>query len=409
MTTQADTFSLARGFMAMATACGLKPNGALDMALITADVPCSAAGLFTTNRVKAAPVIYDQEILATNASAIRAVIVNAGNANACTGPQGAANCRAMAEMTAERLGCRADQVLVLSTGVIGRQLDMTKVAQGIASLTGPTAHSGAGAAARAMMTTDTHPKVASRTITVAERTVTIAGMCKGAGMIHPNMATMLAIVTTDAHAHPAQLDRALRIAANRSFNRVSVDGDTSTNDTLLLLASGASGVPVSDTPLTDGLAFDDFAATLTDVCIDLAKQIARDGEGATRLVEITVSGALDEQQAHQVANAIARSPLVKTAIHGGDPNWGRILCAAGYSGAAIDPDRLALWFGAPEASIQLVAHGLPLDADLAAASALLRQDPVFITLDLGLGDARTTVWTCDFSKEYVEINAHYTT
>jgi N-acetylglutamate synthase (EC 2.3.1.1)/glutamate N-acetyltransferase (EC 2.3.1.35) len=301
--------------MAMATACGLKPNGALDMALITTDVPCSATGLFTTNRVKAAPVIYDQEILATNASAIRAVIVNAGNANACTGPQGAASCRAMAELTAERLGCRADQVLVLSTGVIGRQLDMTKVAQGIASLTGPTAHSGAGAAARAMMTTDTHPKVASRTITVAERTVTIAGMCKGAGMIHPNMATMLAVVTTDAHAHPAQLDRALRIAANRSFNRVSVDGDTSTNDTLLLLASGASGIPVSDTPLTDGLAFDDFAATLTDVCIDLAKQIARDGEGATRLVEITVSGALDEQQAHQVANAIARSP----AGQNGDP------------------------------------------------------------------------------------------
>lgn len=183
--TKADTFSLAPGFTATATACGLKPNGALDMALITADAPCSAAGLFTTNRVKAAPVIYDQHVLATNAGSIRAVVINAGNANACTGPQGAANCRAMAEMTAERLGCRADQVLVLSTGVIGRQLDMTKVAQGIAALTGPTAHQGAGAAARAIMTTDTRPKVAARTISVAGKTVTIAGMCKGAGMIHP--------------------------------------------------------------------------------------------------------------------------------------------------------------------------------------------------------------------------------
>lgn len=405
----ADTFSLAFGFTATATACGLKPNGALDMALIAADAPCSAAGLFTTNRVKAVPVIYDQNVLATNAASIRAVVVNAGNANACTGPQGAANCRAMAEMTAERLGCRAEQVLVLSTGVIGRQLDMAKVAQGIASLTGPGAQRGAGAAARAIMTTDTRPKVAARTIAVSGTTITIAGMCKGAGMIHPNMATMLAIVTTDAQASPAILDRALRYAADRSFNRVSVDGDTSTNDTLLLLASGASGISVSDTDARDGLAFEQFTATLTEVCIDLAKQIARDGEGATRLVEITVRGAEDEQQAHRVANAIARSPLVKTAIHGNDPNWGRIVCAAGYSGAAIDPDRLALWFGPPSSPIHLVANGLPLDADLSAASALLRQDPVFITLDLGLGNAHTTIWTCDFSKEYVEINAHYTT
>jgi glutamate N-acetyltransferase/amino-acid N-acetyltransferase len=402
-------FALAPGFTATATACGLKPNDALDMALIAADAPCSAAGLFTTNRVKAAPVIYDQDVLATNAGSIRAVVINAGNANACTGPQGAANCRAMAEMTAERLGCRAEQVMVLSTGVIGRQLDMAKVTQGIAALTGPNAQQGAGAAARAIMTTDTCPKVAARTIPVAGKMVTIAGMCKGAGMIHPNMATMLAIVTTDAQASPAILDLALRYAADRSFNRVSVDGDTSTNDTLLLLASGASGIPVSDTFAEDGLAFEQFTATLTEVCTDLAKQIARDGEGATRLVEITVSGAQDEQQAHQVANAIARSPLVKTAIHGGDPNWGRIVCAAGYSGAAIAPDRLALWFGPASSPIQLVANGLPLDADLAAASALLRQDPVFITLDLGLGAAHTTIWTCDFSKEYVEINAHYTT
>lgn len=404
MNSALDTFTLAQGFSAAATACGLKPTGALDMALIAAAGSCSAAGIFTTNRVKAAPVLYDQEVLAHNAAAIRAVVINAGNANACTGPRGAANCRATAEMVAERLGCAAGQVLVLSTGVIGRQLDMDKIARGVAALTGPAAQTGAGTVARAIMTTDTRPKIAARSIQTTKGTITIAGMCKGAGMIHPNMATMLAVVTTDAQVAPELLDPALRHAADRSFNRMSVDGDTSTNDTLLLLASGAAGITVGAD--LDVAAFSD---ALTEVCIELAKQVARDGEGATRLVEITVSGATDDVQAHQVANSIARSPLVKTAIHGGDPNWGRVLCAAGYSGAAIDPDRLSLRFGTPDAAIQLVEGGLPLEADLNAASALLRQDPVFITLDLGLGDAQTTVWTCDFSKEYVEINAHYTT
>jgi len=404
-----EDFTLAEGFVATATACGLKPAGALDMALIVAEEPCSAAGLFTTNRVRAAPVLYDQQVLARNPAAVRAVVINAGNANACTGPQGAANCHAMAAMTAERLGCRPDQVLVLSTGVIGRQLDMAKVARGIGALTTPGAAHGAGFAARAIMTTDTRAKVARRTISAGDTPISIAGMCKGAGMIHPNMATMLAVVTTDARVAPDLLDRALRHAADRSFNRISVDGDTSTNDTLLLLASGASGIDVQPAAAAPALDAATFTAALTDVCIDLARQVARDGEGATRLVEITVSGARDDAQAHQVANAIARSPLVKTAIHGGDPNWGRVLCAAGYSGAEIDPDRLSLHFGVAGSAIQLVAGGLPLEADLAAASALLRQDPVYITLDLGLGTAQTTVWTCDFSKEYIEINAHYTT
>jgi glutamate N-acetyltransferase/amino-acid N-acetyltransferase len=233
--------------------------------------------------------------------------------------------------------------------------------------------------------------------------VTIAGMCKGAGMIHPTMATMLAIVTTDAVIAPALLDRALRHAADRSFNRISVDGDTSTNDTLLLLASGSSGVVIGDAELAA------FSEALGETCAALARQVARDGEGATRLIEVRVTGAADDAEAHQVANAIARSPLFKTAVHGGDPNWGRVLCAAGYSGAEIDPATLALWFGVGAHQIALVAGGLPLEADLAAASRLLRQDPVIITLDLGRGAATTTVWTCDFSKEYVEINAHYTT
>lgn len=405
MSDELASFTLAPGFHALATACGLKKNGALDLALVTSATPCSAAGVFTTNRVKAAPVLYDQAVLQRNPAGIRAVIVNAGNANACTGPRGMEDCRATAALTADRLGCATDAVLVLSTGVIGRHLDMARLSAGVAALTAtPSAvQPGAAAAARAIMTTDTRPKVAHHRYALAGGQVTIAGMCKGAGMIHPAMATMLAIVTTDAVIAPALLDRALRHAADRSFNRISVDGDTSTNDTLLLLASGSSGVVIGDAELAA------FSEALGETCAALARQVARDGEGATRLIEVRVTGAADDAEAHQVANAIARSPLFKTAVHGGDPNWGRVLCAAGYSGAEIDPATLALWFGVGAHQIALVAGGLPLAADLAAASRLLRQDPVIITLDLGRGTAATTVWTCDFSKEYVEINAHYTT
>jgi glutamate N-acetyltransferase/amino-acid N-acetyltransferase len=423
-----ESFTLARGFRAAATACGLKPSGNLDMALIAAEGPCSAAGVFTTNRVKAAPVLYDQALLAEHAGEIRAVIVNAGNANACTGPRGMEDARQMAALTAYGLRCQPDQVLVLSTGVIGRLLDMDKVTQGIAAVTSTgAAQHGAPIAARAIMTTDTRPKVASASFEVGGQTVTISGMCKGSGMIHPNMATMLAIVTTDAAVAPDLLQAALREAAGRSFNCVSVDGDMSTNDTLLLLASGASGVEILATESTEGteqgtnrisssessvtsVAYQTFVQVLTSVCVDLAKQVARDGEGATRLIEIRVSGAADEAQAHTVGDSIARSPLFKCAVHGGDPNWGRVLCAAGYSGAELDADRLSLSFGAPGAApVQVVASGLPLDYVEREAAAQLRQDPVYVNLDLGLGDASATVWTCDFSKDYVEINAHYTT
>jgi glutamate N-acetyltransferase / amino-acid N-acetyltransferase len=420
MSAQIDTFTLASGFRATATACGLKTSSAmgasaLDMALVAGEGPCSAAGVFTTNKVKAAPVLYDQATLASSAGEIRAVVVNAGNANACTGPQGAADCARMAELTAYGLRCRPDQVLVLSTGVIGRHLPMDKVTHGIATLTSPAAEQGAPFAARAIMTTDTRPKVASGTLEAGGRTVTIAGFCKGAGMIHPNMATMLAVITTDAQVDAGLLDRALRDAVNKSFNRISVDGDTSTNDTVLLLASGASGVTVSAERIEQGATadYDSFVAALTAVCQSLAKQVARDGEGATRLVEILVTGGRSEAEAHQVANSIAKSPLVKTAIHGGDPNWGRVLCAAGYSGADIDADRLSLTFGpgghADAPAVQVVAGGLPVEADLRQASATLRTDPVHIHLDLGLGDASSTVWTCDLSAEYVAVNAHYTT
>ena len=411
MTDSIDTFTLAQGFRAAATACGLKTSSvmgasSLDLALVVAEGPCAAAGVFTTNRVKAAPVLYDQEMLARNPGGIRAIIANAGNANACTGPRGMDDARQMAAMTAEALGCRPNEVLVLSTGVIGRPMNMQKLTQGIADVTSPAAKHGAPFAARAIMTTDTRPKVSTRQLAIGGQTVTISGFCKGSGMIHPNMGTMLAIITTDATAAPELLQAALKSANDHSINRVSVDGDMSTNDTALLLASGAAGVTLGADELPA------FTAALTEMCVELAKQIARDGEGATRLVEITVTGATDEGQAHVVADSIARSPLVKTAVHGGDPNWGRVLCAAGYSGAELDPDKLSLTFGSANhdsPTVQVVSNGLPTIYDERAAAATLHGDPVLITLDLGLGDASATVWTCDFSKEYVEINAHYTT
>jgi glutamate N-acetyltransferase/amino-acid N-acetyltransferase len=398
-----DVFTLAPGFRTAATACGLKKDGALDLTLIVADAPCSAAGVFTTNRVKAAPVLYDREVLSQSADQMRAIIANAGCANACTGDEGKVNTRQMAALAADVVGARADQVLVLSTGVIGRQLDMTKVASGIAQLAPATWTREANLASRAIMTTDTKPKTSSATGVIAGRSVTVAGMAKGAGMIHPGMATMLSIITTDAQVAPELLHTALKSVADMSFNRISVDGDMSTNDTVLLLASGVAGVTITDSELAD------FVALLRVVCIDLAKKIARDGEGATKLVEIRVTGAAHAQMAHRVADSIACSPLVKTAIHGNDPNWGRVVCAAGYSGAEINPDTLTLDFGLGDEQIRLVAAGMPLVADLDAASNLLKREDVFITLDLGLGDAATTVWTCDFSKEYVEVNAHYTT
>ena len=398
-----DVFTLAPGFRTAATACGLKKDGALDLTLIVADAPCSAAGVFTTNRVKAAPVLYDREVLSQSADQMRAIIANAGCANACTGDEGKVNTRQMAALAADIVGARADQVLVLSTGVIGRQLDMTKVASGIAQLAPATWTREANLASRAIMTTDTKPKTSSATGMIAGRSVTVAGMAKGAGMIHPGMATMLSIITTDAQVAPELLHTALKSVADMSFNRISVDGDMSTNDTVLLLASGVAGVTITDSELAD------FVALLRVVCIDLAKKIARDGEGATKLIEIRVTGAAHAQMAHRVADSIACSPLVKTAVHGNDPNWGRVVCAAGYSGAEIDPDTLTLDFGLGAEQIRLVAAGMPLVADLDAASNLLKREDVFITLDLGLGDAATTVWTCDFSKEYVEVNAHYTT
>jgi len=396
------TFALAAGFHSAATACGLKPSGNLDLGMVWSDGPCAAAGVFTTNRVQAAPVHVCIDTLANAAGHVRGVLYNSGCANAVTGERGVADARRMRELGAEAIGAEPVELLVLSTGVIGKFLDMEKLARGVNTLRSHAALRSAGDAARAIMTTDTRAKLAFAALVLPGGRATIAGFAKGAGMIHPNMATMLGVVTTDARLDSTRLDRSLRAAVERSFNRISVDGDMSTNDTVLLLASGASGVVVDDA----GEAA--FTAALTEVCGSLARQVARDGEGATRLVELRITGGETEAQAHRVGDAIACSPLVKTAIHGNDPNWGRVLAAAGYSGEAIEPERVRLWFGDGD-DVQLLDRGLPVAFDAARASSLLKQDPAIVHLDLGLGDESAIVWTCDFSAEYVRINSEYTT
>jgi glutamate N-acetyltransferase/amino-acid N-acetyltransferase len=388
-----------KGFRVAGTHCGLKKNGERDIALMVSDRPCQAAGVFTTNWVKAAPVLYDQAILGRPDAQVRAVIANTGSANACTGEEGLANTRQSALELANRIGCQPDEVLALSTGVIGLPLPMDAMVRGIDTLSGLLAPDGWEDAAAAIMTTDTRPKLASVRVPAG---YTITGIAKGAGMIAPHMATMLAVIATDADVPREMLAQALTCAVQQSFNCIVVDGDMSTNDTVLLLANGASGVRVED-----GAA---FRAALTDICLQLAQAIVRNGEGATKFVTLEVTGAPDEAAARTVAHQIATSPLVKTAFYGGDPNWGRILVAAGYSGVALDPSRLALWLvDAGGQPIQLVEQGRPSDYDEAAAIALMHTPKWGVRLDLGLGSASAQVWTCDLSHEYVTINGHYRT
>ncbi|MCZ7545865.1 MAG: bifunctional glutamate N-acetyltransferase/amino-acid acetyltransferase ArgJ [Anaerolineae bacterium] len=321
-----------RGFSAAGVHCGLKAGDALDLALLASDRPCAAAGVFTTNRVKAAPVVYDQAALAQDAGNMRAVVANAGIANACTGAAGYAHVEQTVRLAAEALGVAPAGVLALSTGVIGVPLDMDRMAQGVTAAAGRLHAAGWPDAARAIMTTDTRPKASCR----AAGGWRVGGVAKGAGMIAPDMATMLAVLVTDAQIAPPDLQRALAAAVAVSFNRIVVDGDMSTNDTVLLLANGASGVAVA------GDALGAFQAALTEVCVALAQDIVRDAEGATRFVTLRVTGAPDVDSARQAAHAVATSPLVKTALYGGDPNWGRVLAAVGRSGVPVEADRLSL-------------------------------------------------------------------
>jgi glutamate N-acetyltransferase/amino-acid N-acetyltransferase len=392
-----------RGWRAAVAACGIKYAGRDDLALIVSDRPAAAAAVFTTNAVKAAPVRYDQALMAEQAP-LQAVLVNAGNANACTGKAGDAACEAMAQTAEQALGLADHSVFVMSTGTIGVPMPVEKVLSGIRSAAQALDGSAGAAAARAIMTTDTRPKSAALQVTLTDGgVITLGGMAKGAGMIHPNMATMLSLITCDATIERDLLDTALRRAVDHSFNSISIDGDTSTNDTLVVLANGAAeAAPIDDLDSPNGRA---FVAALTELCIQLAHMVVRDGEGATRFVTIRVSGAAHDSDARLAAMSIARSPLVKTALFGADPNWGRVLCAIGYSGALVDPDRVKLQFG----GLPVLADGLPLPFDEKAAHALLNVPEVTIDADLDLGTGSATVWTCDFSYEYIRVNAEYRT
>ncbi len=394
----------AAGWRAATAACGIKYADRDDLALLVSDRPAAAAAVFTTNRVKAAPVLYDMALLGRNAGGVQAVVINAGNANACTGSDGDAAALAMARATEAALGLPTDSAFVMSTGTIGVPMPVAKILAGIRVAAGRLAAANGPAAARAIMTTDTRPKhVAAQVSLPGGATIVIGGMAKGAGMIHPNMATLLSVVTSDAALPPNLLDAALREAVAGSFNSISIDGDTSTNDTLLVLANGAASAPPISDPADPAYAA--FVAGLTAVCRQLAHAVVRDGEGATRFVTITVRGATSDAEAKLAAMTVARSPLVKTALYGADPNWGRVLCAIGYSGAEVDPARVVLHFG----GMRVLEGGLPLPFDERAASDLLNVPEVTIEADLGLGTGEATVWTCDLSPAYVAINAEYRT
>jgi glutamate N-acetyltransferase/amino-acid N-acetyltransferase len=410
------------GFRAAGVHCGYKKDGALDFALIYSEKPCAAAGVFTRNVVKAAPVLLDMERIAANPTHIRAVAINTRCANACTGEKGLDNARTMARWVAEALGVGEDEVLVMSTGVIGTQLDMDKIRRGVdlavsALADGETAWMNA---ATAIMTTDTRPKVAF----VEGDGYRIGGIAKGAGMIAPNMATMLGIVVTDAALEPAWAAGTLRAVNETTFNRIVVDGDTSTNDTLLLLANGHQ---------TDAARFED---ALQPACKKLAQDIVRDGEGVTKFITLNVSGAGDNATAQQIGNTIATSPLVKTAFYGGDANWGRMIAAAGRAGVPLVDTALKLWIAPgedlPESAVDhadallLFEHGMPTAYDEARATAIMASPSVTVWLDCGVHHANentppatdtatrpeagaATIWTCDLSHDYVSVNGHYRT
>jgi glutamate N-acetyltransferase/amino-acid N-acetyltransferase len=398
------------GWRAGTAACGIKaftagataiPTGQRDdLAVIHSEMPCDSGGVFTTNKVKSASVVIDQLHLQQNRA--RALVVNSGNANACTGAQGFRDALQMAKLTADRLDLDPPQVLVGSTGVIGRFLPMDAIKVGIASACGALDLAAGPAAAKAIMTTDTVPKTAGLELEVGGETVRVGGMAKGSGMIHPNLATMLSYVTTDAAVETGWVASIVKRVADRSFNQVTVDGDSSTNDTFLILANGAAG----NRPVVAGSAESEvLEEAILEVARQLARSIARDGEGATKLITVRVRGAQDDLQARLAARAVAASSLVKTAIHGGDPNWGRIVCALGYSGSELALDRLRLSIG----GLDVFDRGAGVDADLSQVRASFEQPEIEIHAELGLGEGRAEAWGCDLTAEYVRINAEYTT
>jgi glutamate N-acetyltransferase/amino-acid N-acetyltransferase len=393
--------SAVAGVRAAGVACGLKKNGRLDLALVVADGPATVAATFTLNRVQAAPIQVSKRHL--RGGRFSAIVLNSGNANACTGPQGLRDAAATAVEAARILRRPVGEVFVASTGVIGRLLDMAAVRAGIRNAAGALKPGGGGRAAQAIMTTDTMAKEAAVRFVVGGRRVTVAGMAKGSGMIAPHMATMLAVVATDATVQPRLLQTALREAVAESFNCITVDGDTSTNDMVLCFATGAAGAP----PLAAGSrAFRTFGQALRQVCLALAKMIARDGEGATKLAEVRIHGARSTREARCAAETVATSPLVKTTLFGEDINWGRILAALGRSGARFDPERVDLWVD----RVPVVRHGVSLGLRAeAAANRRLRRREFVLTASLRAGRAESRMWMTDLSEAYVRINAGYRT
>lgn len=395
----------AKGFQAASTAAGIKYKDRKDMAMIYSRQPCKAAGTFTTNVVQAAPVKWDQKIVRESAYA-QAVVINAGIANACTGAEGMGYCRDTAQVAAECLGIPAEAVLVASTGVIGKQLPMEKLAAGVRAMVPRLEESRESGleASKAIMTTDTKNKEVAVRFQAGGRTVTVGGMCKGSGMIHPNMCTMLAFVTTDAAISRELLQEALREDIRDTYNMISVDGDTSTNDTVLLLANGMAGNPEITEKNEDYQA---FCQALNRVNQTLAKKMAGDGEGCTALFEVKVTGAESKDQAVTLSKSIITSSLTKAAIFGHDANWGRILCAMGYSGARFDPEKVDLYFESAAGKLQIIRDGVALDYSEEQATRILSEPEVTAIADVKMGNASATAWGCDLTYDYVKINADY--
>ncbi len=379
--------------------CGIREYGRWDLGLLLSEHDCAAAAVFTRNVIKGAPLAVTRE--AVESGSVRAVVVNSGNANAATGRRGLEDAYAMQALAAEALGVEARGVAVASTGVIGEHLPMDRVSAGIEAAAAGLGRDGAGFA-EAMLTTDTRTKEVVVRVEIGGAIVTVGGTAKGSGMIHPNMGTMLAFLTTDAAVEKGCLQETLSEAADRTFNRVTVDGDTSPSDVAVLLANGAAG----NEPLTlDSPEYSVFAGAVEEVARSLAKEIARDGEGATRLVEVVVEGAKDEASAAALARSVVGSNLVKAAAFGEDANWGRVLNAMGYSGVSFDPDGVELWFG----SVKVFGGGEPVEHEEAEANAALASDEVRITARLGEGAASAAAWGCDLTYEYVRINGSYRT
>lgn len=395
----------AKGFQAASTAAQIKYKGRTDMAMVFSEVPCVAAGTFTTNVVKAAPVRWDQDIVYNHQGA-RAVICNSGIANACTGEEGFSYCRATAEAAAKALGIPEDSVLVASTGVIGMQIPIDRIANGVTAMAPNlkgTREAGLEAA-KAIMTTDTEKKEAAVEIEIGGKTVTVGGMCKGSGMIHPNMCTMLGFITSDVDISKELLQEALSEDIKDTYNMVSVDGDTSTNDTVLLLANGQAGNPKITEKNAD---YEEFKKALNYVNTTLAKKIAGDGEGATALFEVKVIGAATKAEAVTLSKSVVTSSLTKAAIYGHDANWGRILCALGYSGVQFDPEKVDLYFESKAGKIKIIENGVSTGYSEEEATKILSEDAVTAIADMKMGDAAATAWGCDFTYDYIKINADY--